>query len=85
MSWLPGAGLGAFGLYLQEYIPAGLHPAQLVLTARGPDWEKPAREILTVRKSQDKLWLCRVQPERKNRIILFLPCLIKSIKESLSS
>lgn len=81
MSWLAGAGLGAFGLYLQEYIPAVLHPAQLGLTAHGPDWEKPAREILTVRKIQDnKLWLCRVQPERKNILILFLPCLIKQLK-----
>lgn len=53
MSWLAGAGLGAFGLYLQEYIPAVLHPAQLVLTAHVLDWEKPAREILTVRKIQD--------------------------------
>lgn len=83
MNWLAGAGLGAFGLYLQEYIPAMLHPAQLVLTARVPDWEKPAREILTVRKNQDnKLQLCRVQPERKNTLILFLPCLIKPIEEN---
>lgn len=60
-----------------------LHPAQSVLTARVPDWEKPAREILAVRKIQHKLWLCRVQLEKKK--ILFLPCLIKLNKDSLSS
>jgi len=30
-----------------------LHPTLLVLTAHVPDWEKPVREILTVRKIQD--------------------------------
>lgn len=59
-----------------------LHPAQLVLTARVPDWEKPVREILTVRKIQyNKLWLCRVQLEKKK--ILFLLCLIKPNKDSV--
>lgn len=59
-----------------------LHPAQLVLTARVPDWEKPVREILTVRKIQDnKLWLRRVQLEKKK--ILFLLCLIKPNKDSV--
>lgn len=59
-----------------------LHPAQLVLTAHVPDWEKPVREILTVRKIQDnKLWLRRVQLEKKK--ILFLLCLIKPNKDSV--
>lgn len=30
-----------------------LHPTRLALTAHVPDWEKPVREILTVRKIED--------------------------------